>query len=455
MNSCGKDEREIASGRKKVALICPTMWDDAELPGVLATTGYEVMPYGTDVSEHPDGFDALSFIDNAVAALRMAGLHGVMASDDYPGSILAAAIAQRLGLPGPGSGKVLLCQHKYYSRLAQRAAVPEAVPSFALVRGDGGAEQPQIPMPAFVKPVKSFFSILAQRVDTPDELRRLAKAARPHLHSFVKPFNVLLQRFTDFPVNGSHLIAERVLDGAQVTVECCMYRGEFMLVGITDSVMYPGTISFARFEYPSRLGETVQRKMSAIAGRCALAIGLDNCLFNVEMFYNEKAKTVHIIEINPRMCPQFADMMEKVNGVNTYEIALAIASGVRPVTTRKGARYRAAVSYVPRLFEDRLVRQVPDQTEIDDLLLRFPDARFKLLCAAGRRLSSELQDGKSYRYALLNMGGESRADAVVRCEVALRGLTFRFDDPVQSQSARAISAANRELTEPDPTTMSG
>ncbi|WP_120348081.1 hypothetical protein [Paraburkholderia fungorum] len=136
-----------------------------------------------------------------------------------------------------------------------------------------------------------------------------------------------------------------------------------------------------------------------------------------------------------------ADVIEKVNGV-TYEIALAIASGVRPAMRRKGARYRTAVSYVPQQFEDRLVRQVPEQTEIDDLVLRFPDVRFELLYSAGRRLSSELQDGKNYRYALLNIGGENRTDTVLRCEAALRELTLPFDDPAQSPSAHATSGAH-------------
>jgi biotin carboxylase len=454
MKSYEKDRKQITTSRKKVALICPTMWDDAELPGVLKTNDYEVIPYGTDVSERPDDFDAPRFIENAVTKLRGARLHGVFASDDYPGCILAAAIAQRLGLPGPDPAKILLCQHKYYSRLAQRGAVPEAVPPFAIVRADPSADLPLIPMPVFVKPVKSFFSILAQRADTPDELRRLAKAAGPHLNGFVKPFNALLQRYTDFSFSGSHLIVEAMLDGAQVTVECCMYRGEFMLVGITDSIMYPGTISFARFEYPSRLGEFVQRKMSSIAERCARAVGLDDCLLNVEMFYNAEEETIHIIEINPRMCPQFADMMEKVNGVNTYEIALSIASGVRPTTRRSGARYSAAVSSVLRLFEDQLVRRVPSQTELDDLYLRLPDARFKLLCRVGHRLSAEFQDGKSFRYAVLNMGGESRDDALARCEEALRGLTFVFDDQAaHHQFARQLSSADDEFTRLGPLAM--
>lgn len=45
------------------------MWDEAELPHIVEAGGYRVLIYGTDVSEHPEGFDAIDFIDRAVEAV--------------------------------------------------------------------------------------------------------------------------------------------------------------------------------------------------------------------------------------------------------------------------------------------------------------------------------------------------------------------------------------------------
>src|SRR5207248_2696609 len=137
--------------------------------------------------------------------------------------------------------------------------------------------------------------------------------------------------------------------GKQVTVEGCVFRGEVTIIGIVDSVMYPGTISFRRFDYPSSLPQAVQARMQEIAARFIRSIGFNNGLFNIEMMFDEAADTIHMIEVNPRMCPQFADLMEKVNGVNTYEVLLDIAAGRRPALRRANARYRAAASLVPRL----------------------------------------------------------------------------------------------------------
>ncbi len=416
------------SGPPRIGLVCPTMWDDTEMPALVARGRAEIRNYGYDASEDPGRFDALAFVQEATDHFRSHRVDGIVASDDYPGTPTAAVIARALGLPGPSPRAVLLCQHKYYSRLAQRAVVPEAVPEFALVDPrDLAPAIAALRFPAFVKPVKSFFSVLARPVADAAELERLARRAGGHLRDFVRPFNQLLGRYTDFALDGGYLIAERPLRGQQATLEGCVFRGEIMTLGVVDSIMYPGTISFRRFEYPSALPAQVQSRMADIAARFMRSIDFGDGLFNIEMMYDPDADTLHIIEVNPRMCPQFADLMEKVNGVNTYEILVDLASGRRPAVRRPGARFAAAASLVPRLFEDRRVARVPGSAQIERLLERFPDARLKILCREGHRLGEELQDGASYRYAVLNIGGDSRDDVLARGRTALEQLDFAFE----------------------------
>ena len=412
-----------------VCLVCPTMWDEAELPAASARAGIPYRSHGTDVSEDPAAFDAPSFIEATAALVREERLCGVMASDDYPGSIVAAALARELGFPGPSPAAVLRCQHKYYGRLAQRECVPEAVPDFALIDPlNVDAAIAALGFPVFVKPVKSFFSLHAGLVRDGDELRRVVAATREHLREFVKPLDQLLRLHAPFASHGGgYLIAETPLRGVQVTFEGCVFRGEMQTIGVTDSIMFPGTISFASFQYPSSLPAGVQARMADIAARFVRHIGFDDGLFNIEMMYEPGADSIHIIEVNPRMCPQFADLMEKVNGVNTYEILLHIAAGRRPVVRRPGAPFAAAASVVARVFDDRVVRRVPSPADIASLQSRFPDARLKVLCREGARLSEELQDGKSFRYALLNLGGDDREHIAARYAEAMRGLHFELE----------------------------
>lgn len=205
---------------RTVLLIGPTTWDATELPRLVTHLGYHIVSAGSDVSEHPESFDALAFIDRAVMEYSGRGLDGVIASDDYPGSLVGAAIAEELGLPGPSMRAVLQCQHKYYARVSQRVAVPEATPRFWLIDPTASPETVSaLPYPFFVKPVKSYFSLLADRVDGPADLTRVVQASEHHRRHFVKPFDQLMNRYTALPLGGGHLLAEDLLDGAHVTVE--------------------------------------------------------------------------------------------------------------------------------------------------------------------------------------------------------------------------------------------
>ena len=135
----------------------------------------------------------------------------MISTDDYPGSSLAAVIAQRLGLPGPSPEVTLICQHKYLSRLAQAKLVPEAIPHFSLIDVAAGASLPDdLRFPLFVKPVKSFFSIGAERINSAPELAALMPRWI-NLDQFFLPLDRMLERYTGSTIGTKRLIAEGLL----------------------------------------------------------------------------------------------------------------------------------------------------------------------------------------------------------------------------------------------------
>ena len=294
-------------------LVCPNGWDDSQLPNRNRwRKKYRVIDCGDDAEQSPKDFNAIAFVQGAVEAIRSYCVDGVTSSSDYPGRLVAGVIASELGLPGPDAKTMLRCSHKYYSRLAQREAVPEATPEFALIDPHNLVEGSLgIQFPLFVKPVKSWFSQHARRVDSFDELVQFvqSESVRDHLSKYVNPFNELVAEYTDFEFNGSYMLAEELLSGEQVTLEGFVFQGQLTVVGVVDAMMYPGTISFQRFHYPSELDLDIQNRMSEIARRVMGFIGFDNGLFNIELFYNHQTNKIRIIEINPRMCGQFADLM--------------------------------------------------------------------------------------------------------------------------------------------------
>ena len=98
-------------------------------------------------------------------------------------------------------------------------------------------------MPFLVKPVKSFFSIGVETIASPEALADI-RARFARLDQFFLPLERLLQRFAGEEIGTKRLIAEELLKGEQVTVEGYAFQGEVTILGVVDSIMFPGTRDF-------------------------------------------------------------------------------------------------------------------------------------------------------------------------------------------------------------------
>jgi biotin carboxylase len=374
----------------------------------------------------PAVYDPERLIDEIVRLAEASGARGLTVTQDYPGALAAAAAAERLGLPGPRVDSVLACQHKYLSRRLQRRAVPEATPRFARLSRRGRGALPALETPLFAKPIRANFSFGARRVDSLRDLD--AHRRRLDLpEGYLRPLCWALSR-SGHHVDGDagDLLLEQLLRGQQVTLEGIAAGGEIHLVGVVDSLFFPGTLAFERFRYPSTLSADVQERMLDVSRRFIRAVGFDNGLFNVEMVVEAETGSVHVVEVNPRMCSQFADMMEKVDGVNTYEHAVRVALG-RPLRLRRGAgRHRVAASFPLRCFEDRRALRVPTRQEIARLERAVPGVEAYVWVEAGRWLSSLLQDEQSFSYGRLNIGARDQQELEEKRDACLRLLPFAF-----------------------------
>ena len=418
---------------KNVLLITPTGREYRELPPVADRLGCRLVFEdfgGSYFDEQLSGrggasLEIVPLIEET--ARRHAGrIEGVTSGVGYPGMPAVAVISERLGLPGPRADAVLRCLHKYYGRVAQRELIPHATPEFRLVDPRRPEELPAgLPLPFFLKPVQSCFSINARRVGTPREFReQVSTGLLPA--GFLKPLNDMIRAYTDFELDASYLIAESLLGGVQVSLEGYVSRGRARVMGVIDSVMYPGTNSFKRFEYPSRLPAGVLRRMEEAAVHLLEGVGYGDALFNVEFMYTPGTGEIHVIEVNPKIASQFPDLFEKVDGVSSYGPLLQIALGEEPDFRRGAGEFRCAASCVMRLFEDRRVLSVPTPGQIEALRRRFPDVRVEVTAAPGRLLSEGFQDGQSYRYAVVNLGADSWDQLDEKFDECAAALPFGF-----------------------------
>jgi hypothetical protein len=421
---------------KRILVLFPNEWDHLEFDGARYRGRYEFVYAGFDLFKFPENarlmfFDARRFIERVVKRYTGAGLDGVLSTDEHFGAMIAAIVAERLGLPGANPESILIAQHKYYARVRASEIAPEASTKFAYFPYSIRSPDPiGLPFPMYVKPVKATYSILAARVDDWPALKRhltFHPFEKHILERLIKPFNDLGQDRHLFAVDAHHLIAEELVEGEQVTVEGYVHGGVVTNLGVVDSIMYPGTNAFKRFDYPSRLPQEVQDRMAALAERLIRGFGITTGLYNVEFFWNAATDRITLIEVNPRMAYQFADLREKVDGYNPYETLLDLTVGAQPAPAifRQG-RYRHSASFVMRAFGRPKLVAAPSKADVAAVQRRHRDARLVVYVKKGASLARELKWLGSYRYAVVNLGAMSTNELFARYEALAAELPFRF-----------------------------
>jgi hypothetical protein len=204
--------------------------------------------------------------------------------------------------------------------------------------------------------------------------------------------------------------------------------GKVEILGIVDSVLHPGSNSFAQFIYPSSLSGEIQSRMAEIARRVMLYLGLANTLFNIEMIYDAASDAIHIIEINPRLCGQFADLYEKVDGANGYEVALALATGEHPGLGNRAGGYKLAASVPLRIFEPVTVISAPREEDVRAAEALYPGTLVWPECVSGQKMADFewFEDGQSARYGIINLAADDRESLQARLDQVKARLGFRF-----------------------------
>jgi hypothetical protein len=327
---------------------------------------------------------------------------------------------------------VLTAQHKYYARRLIADIAPEASVRFEVFDyREPTPDRITLPFPLFVKPVKATYSILARRVDNFAELKQhltFKPFERHILERLILPADQLNDDFMGFAIDVHHIVAEEVIEGMQVTVEGFVQEGKLTLFGVVDSVMFPGTSAFERFEYPSRLPEDVQQRMHALTEKLVTGFAFDHGMFNAEYFYQPETGAIKVIEINPRIAYQFADLYQKVDGFSSYACQIALAAGgdARAVVKRREGRYKHAASFVLRSFEHKPLKRVPSLARVAEVEQSFEDSRIMVYVKQGASLAREFKWLGSYRYCLINLGGHSHDDLHDRYHAARRELAFEF-----------------------------
>ncbi len=382
-----------------------------------------------------DGKPIDSLLKKAIKRIESfdGNVDAIIAYWDYPATLLASILTEKYGLPGVPVESILKCEHKYLSRIEQKKVIPDNIPIFEVFDpfNDDYMSGITIIPPYWIKPIKSFSSFLAYRINSDLDFIDAREEIRRHIGQVAEPFEDFIQQYNmpkELTVNkGKTCIAESLLSGSMCTLEGYVYNNEVYFYGIVDSIRETDSSSFSRYEYPSKLPEDVQKNIEKIAEKVIRHIGYNNNTFNIEFFYNQTSKKITLLEINPRHSQSHAFLFEKVDGVANHKIQVELALGKKPELPEKGSgKYKKAAKFMTRTFEDGFITKVPNYRELRKLSKEHKDVLIKLLVKEGTSLSQlNYQDSYSYELANIYIPAMDENDLLEKYHKIIGGMKFK------------------------------
>jgi biotin carboxylase len=205
--------------------------------------------------------------------LARSGPVAAVVAADTPMLMLAAAVAERLGLPHNPAGAVLNATDK--ARQRQRwAAAGVAQPRFEIVPADGGIQQAAeaVGFPCVVKAVSLSASQGILRADDPAAAAGAARRIRQILAAARRP-------------RGEPLIVEEYLPGPELSIDGLLGGGELTVTAIFDKPGMPDGPTFEEtlLVTPSRLPGPVLAAAISTTGQAARALGLTRGPIHAEL----------------------------------------------------------------------------------------------------------------------------------------------------------------------------
>jgi hypothetical protein len=398
---------------------------------------HSLLPQGKVLKADSYDYDAL--LRDADEELQEFGdsVDAIVTWWDFPSTGLLPVLSELWDLHGPDLRSVVALEHKFWSRLEQRAVANPHVPSFAAfdpfeddaltrIKNQG------VEYPFWVKPVKSVGSYLGFKIEGPEDFEQAMEKTRAEIAQFGDPFQRVMDR-VDVPPTvaalGAHAcVAEGIIGGWQATVEGYVSCEDVTCYGIIDSIREPGSSTFRGYQYPSRLPLPIRKNMMQISEDVVRQVGLDDSCFNVEFFYDEQEGHLWLLEVNTRLSQSHSDMFAKVDGASNQRAMLDVAQGRSPRMPYRKGEYGAAGKLYLRAFEDGVVASVPDESDIRKVAERFPGTRVNIDVEPGQRLSElNVQESYSYELGHVFVGAENHEQLDERFEEIKRMLPIELE----------------------------
>lgn len=266
----------------------------------------------------------------AVSALAgQAPVAGVLSSSEYY-IATAAALAERLGLPGPSSEAVRACRDKDRQRRAL-AAAGVAVPGFASAGDPDAAVEAarRLGFPVVVKPVQGSGSLGVRLCASPDEVARHAGTL---LAATVNERGL---------ATAPRVLVEQYLTGPEFSVE--VYGADAVITVAKHVGALPAFVETGH-DVPAMLPGAQEHALRDCAVRAVRALGLGWGAAHVELRLTGGRAAV--IEVNPRLAGgMIPELVRRATGVDLVAAQVGAALGTAPEPA-PDVRARAAIRFL-------------------------------------------------------------------------------------------------------------
>jgi len=367
---------------------------------------------------------------------------GIVGTHDSS-AVFAAIIAQETGHRFAPVNAVINTQNKYLFRRIQRDVIPESTPAYALAL-DYLRDPSRLSFPFFIKPARANISFGSHRVEQAGELEY-----------YIARESIDIARFNQYYLNAlaidpayhnalnvatcNDFLCEELISGTQVTMDGYVFEGEVTFFGITRAVYHPDTNSFFYHAFPHRFEPDLQDKIETALKKLIPALGIDNSFFNVELRADEEKQKFGIIEVNSRIAFQFAKTIESVTGTDPLHMLCDVATGQRPepVKTRR-MTHSACYNFELHLFHDARILETPTQSAFAEIRMKYPEVNIRNLIHENAHLSDFKHNPESYRYAVVDVPGDSHQQIMEKYHQVVSMLGYRFSKALENGEGSGI-----------------
>jgi len=279
--------------------------------------------------KYSDEYRNVSILDKdaVLETARELGISGVMSFACDPGVVTAAYVAEKLGLPSPGSYeatcilqdkgrfRAFLRDHGFTVPWAKRYTEP----------GEAVADALYFSWPMIVKPTDSAGSKGVTRVDGPQELE------------------AAIDRALAFAHNGAFIVEQFIRQrGYSSDTDCFVKDGELVYCSFDEqrfdrSAENPYTP--AAYAWPSSMPQEIQNELRSELQRLMTLLDIKTGVFNIETRQGSDGKA-YIMECTPRGGGnRLSEVLEMASGVKLIHNAVRAAVGL-PTEEMRDPVYR-------------------------------------------------------------------------------------------------------------------